>query len=148
MKIFVDSSIILAFLAVQDERAYKIIEEVENHIATGYINAIIVDEVIHGYLRLTTRLSSKRIRRLLAKKDKRLIELIKNDIEPVLELFITLPITIEPQEVIDVIKEYGLMPADSIIALTCKHQGVNTIATLDSDFERIPWLKIITSPSL
>ncbi len=143
MKIFMDTSIILAFLAGQDPQAYKIIEEVENHAITGYINAIVVDEVIYGYLRLATGLSSKRIRQLLAKKDERLIKLIKNDVEPILKLFITLPTTIEPQEVIDVIEEYGLMPADSIIALTCKHQGVNTIATFDKDFERIPWLRVI-----
>ncbi len=143
MKIFMDTSIILAFLAGQDPQAYKIIEEVENHAITGYINAIVVDEVIYGYLRLATGLSSKRIRQLLAKKDERLIKLIRNDVEPILKLFITLPTTIEPQEVIDVIEEYGLMPADSIIALTCKHQGVNTIATLDKDFERIPWLRVI-----
>ena len=62
MRIFMDSSIILAFLAGQDEQAYRIIEDVENHIITGYINAIVVDEVIHGYLRLTTGISSKRIR--------------------------------------------------------------------------------------
>ncbi len=143
MKIFMDTSIILAFLAGQDPQAYKIIEEVENHAITGYINAIVVDEVIYGYFRLATGLSSKRIRQLLAKKDERLIKLIRNDVEPILKLFITLPTTIEPQEVIDVIEEYGLMPADSIIALTCKHQGVNTIATLDKDFERIPWLRVI-----
>ncbi len=143
MKIFMDSSIILAFLAGQDKRAYKIIEDIEDRITTGYINAIVVDEVIHGYLRLTTGLSSKTIRQLLAKKEKRLIELIRNDVEPILKLFITLPITIEPQEVIDIIEEYGLMPADSIIALTCRHQGINIIATLDSDFQRVPWLKVI-----
>lgn len=91
MKIFVDSSVILAFLAGQDKRAYRIIEEVENHIVTGYINAIVIDEVIYGYLRIATELSSKRIRQLLAKRNDRLIKLIKNDIEPVLKLFITLP---------------------------------------------------------
>ncbi len=143
MKIFVDSSIILAFLAGQDKRAYRIIEEVENHTITGYINAIVIDEVIYGYLRLATGLSSKRIRQMLAKRDKRLIRLIKNDVKPVLELFITLPITSEPHKVIDTIEKYGLMPADSIIALTCMHLGVNTIATLDKDFERVPGLKII-----
>ncbi len=143
MRIFMDSSIILAFLAGQDEQAYRIIEDVENHIITGYINAIVVDEVIHGYLRLTTGISSKRIRQLLAKKDKRLTELIRNDVEPILKLFITLPITLEPQEVVDIIEKYGLMPADSIIALTCKHHGINTIATLDEDFKRVPWLKVV-----
>ncbi len=143
MKVFVDSSIILAFLAGQDERAYKIIGEVEDRITTGYINAIVIDEVIYGYLRLVTRLSSRRIRQLLAKRDKKLIEIIKNDVEPILELFINLPITLEPHEVVETIKEYGLMSADSIITLTCKHYGITTIATLDEDFKRIPWLKVI-----
>jgi len=143
MKIFVDSSIILAFLAGQDKRAYRIVEEIENHIITGYINAVVVDEVIYGYLRLATGLSSKRIKQLLAKRDSRLISLVRDDVEPVLRLFITLPITSEPHEVINIIEKHGLMPADSIIALTCKYQGINTIATLDRDFERVPWLKVI-----
>ena len=68
MKIFVDSSLILAFLAGQDERAYRIIKEVKNRIITGYINAVMVGGVIHGYLRLATGLSLKRIRQLLAKR--------------------------------------------------------------------------------
>ena len=143
MKIFVDSSIILAFLAGQDERSYKIVEDIEDGVVTGYINAIVVDEVIHGYLRLTTKLSSRRIRQLLAKRNKKPIELIKNDVEPVLKLFISLPITLDPNEIINTIEEYGLMPADSIIVLTCKHHGINTIATLDEDFKRVPWLKVI-----
>ncbi len=143
MKMFVDSSIILAFLAGQDERAYKTVEDIENGIVTGYINAIIVDEVIHGYLRLTTGLSSRRIRQLLAKRNKKLIELIKNDVEPVLKLFISLPITLDPNEIINIIGKYGLMPADYIIALTCKHHGINNIAILDEDFKRVPWLKVV-----
>ncbi len=143
MRVFVDSSIILAFLAGQDERAYRIVRDIENRVIIGYINAIVVDEVIHGYLRLATGLSSKRIRQLMTKRDSKLIGLIRSDVEPVLGLFITLPTTSEPHEVIDVIEKYGLMPADSIIALTCKHQGINTIATLDRDFERVPWLKVI-----
>jgi len=41
-------------------------------------------------------------------------------------------------------EEYGLMPADAIIALTCKQHGINTMATLDEDFKRVPWLKVIS----
>ena len=143
MKIFVDSSVILAFLAGQDERAYSVIEEIENHRTTGFINAIVVDEVIHGYLRLASGLSSKRIRQLLAKRDKRLVELISNDVKPVLELFISLPIALYPDEIINTIEEYGLMPADSVIVLTCKHRSIETLATFDEDFKRVPWLKVV-----
>jgi len=143
MRIFVDTSIILAFLAGQDDRAQELLRKVEEHRVTGYINPVVVDEVIYGYLRLTTRLSSRRIRELLARRDKRLISLVKNDVLPVLRLFITLPLTAEPGEIIHFMEKYGLMPADAVIALTCRQHGINTIATLDKDFERVPWLKII-----
>jgi len=70
MKIFVDSSVILAFLAGQDKRAYRIIEEIENHIVTGYINAIVIDEIIYGYLRIATELSSKKNKTITSKKER------------------------------------------------------------------------------
>jgi len=40
-------------------------------------------------------------------------------------------------------EEYGLMPTDAIIALTCSQHGINAIATLDEDFKRVPWLKVV-----
>jgi predicted nucleic acid-binding protein len=40
-------------------------------------------------------------------------------------------------------REYSLMPADALIAMTCRHHDINTIATLDEDFKRVPWLKVI-----
>ncbi|MGB2843084.1 MAG: PIN domain-containing protein [Halobacteriota archaeon] len=44
----------------------------------------------------------------------------------------------------DVIKEYLLLPNDALIAATCKHHGINKIATFDSDFKRVDFLEIIT----
>ncbi len=40
-------------------------------------------------------------------------------------------------------REYGLLPNDALIAGTCRHYGVSTIATFDDNFKRIPWLKVI-----
>ncbi len=141
MKIFVDTSVILAFLAGEDYRAREIIENVEDRVFLGYINPIVIDEVIHGYLRLATGLSSRRIRELLARRDERLLRLLEEDVKPLLEIFTVLPLTVN--EVIETIKAYGLMPADALIALTCKQHGVKTIAMLDEDFKRIPWLRVI-----
>ncbi|MCD6456980.1 MAG: PIN domain-containing protein [Methanophagales archaeon] len=36
------------------------------------------------------------------------------------------------------------MPNDALIAATCKHHGINKIATFDPDFERVDFLEIIT----
>ena len=56
-------------------------------------------------------------------------------------------ITLQDKATIDEIHEtmikYRLLPGDAIIALTCKHYGIDTILTFDEDFRRVPWLKVI-----
>ena len=44
----------------------------------------------------------------------------------------------------EIIKEYHLLPNDALIAATCKHHGIDKIATFDSDFKRLDFLEIIT----
>ena len=41
-------------------------------------------------------------------------------------------------------KRYGLLPNDALITATCKHYGINKIATTDPDFKRVDFLEIIT----
>ncbi len=143
MRVFVDTSVILAFLAGQDNRALDIIRGVERREITGYISPLVIDETIYGYLRLATGHSARRIRKLLAKRDERLMGMIKDEVQPVLKQFTTLPLAAEPGEVTGLIEEYGLMPADALIALTCRQHEISVIATLDEDFKRVPWLKVI-----
>ena len=38
---------------------------------------------------------------------------------------------------------YKLLPNDALIAATCKHYEIKRIATLDSDFKRVEFLKVI-----
>ena len=47
------------------------------------------------------------------------------------------------EELYKALIELRLLPGDAIIALTCKHYGVDTILTFDEDFKRVPWLKVI-----
>ena len=46
-------------------------------------------------------------------------------------------------EWLKIMKNYRLLPNDAQITLTCKHYGINTIATFDKDSRRAPWLKVI-----
>lgn len=50
---------------------------------------------------------------------------------------------VTPQELIDVARKYHLLPADALVALTCKHYGIERILTFDDDFKRVPWLTAI-----
>ncbi len=47
------------------------------------------------------------------------------------------------QELYKTLIEFKLLPSDAIIALTCKHYGIDTILTFDEDFKRVPWLKVV-----
>ena len=39
-------------------------------------------------------------------------------------------------------QEYELLPNDALIAASCKESGIESIATFDSDFKRVPFLRI------
>lgn len=47
------------------------------------------------------------------------------------------------EELKEVIMKYKLLPTDAQIAITCRHNGITKIATLDEDFRRVPWLEMI-----
>jgi len=49
----------------------------------------------------------------------------------------------DPDELIEIIKVYRLVPNDAQIVLTCKHGNIETLATFDEDFKRVQWLKVI-----
>ena len=55
-----------------------------------------------------------------------------------------LPVTMEVvREAAGIATRYGLLPNDALIAATCRRYGVDTIASFDGDFRRIPWLRVI-----
>ena len=70
-------------------------------------------------------------------------------LEAVRELLEALNPTILPEapeswsEIIEIAAEHRLPSNDALIALTCRKHGIDTIATLDEDFKRVPWLKTI-----
>jgi len=42
-----------------------------------------------------------------------------------------------------VMDTYHLLPNDALIAVTCRHHGIDTIATFDDDFRRVDFLNVI-----
>ena len=51
----------------------------------------------------------------------------------------------DPTTMIKMIRYYRLLPADAVIAATCKANGITKIATFDSDFKRVDFLEVIGS---
>ncbi len=49
----------------------------------------------------------------------------------------------QPSQIVATMDNYRLSPRDAIIALTCRHYGIDTILTFDEDFKRVSWLKVV-----
>lgn len=41
------------------------------------------------------------------------------------------------------IRDYGLLPNDALIAVSCRFHGIREIASFDDDFRRVDFLKIV-----
>ena len=137
--VFVDSNVIIHHLA-GDNKSKEIIENVESGGDTGYINQIVVSEVIFICLKLKTKKSAFELKKspdIVKKVD------LKNVYE-LLDIFIELPsdkgITRSAE---DVIARYGLLPNDALIAATCKHHGIKKLATFNGDFKQVDFVEII-----
>ena len=143
MKVFYDSNIFLKHLAGVSE-AKNLIDKVEEGIWEGYVNNIILSEVFYGYLRLYYLVSKYKLRELIIKRVKEVKQLLKEDVVPLFESFKILEVSIDSNKLLEYISKYKLLPNDAIIVATCKENNIYHIATFDEDFQRVPWLKILS----
>ena len=137
MKVFFDSNVFLHHLAGTSQKATELLERVESGEISGYVNDVVVSEVIYGYLRATTDLKPHRLRKEILK--------LNFDLSPVkelLEMFSILPCNYGAG-IVEIIEKYRILPNDALIAATCKHYGIRRIATFDEDFKRLDFLEVV-----
>ena len=136
--VFIDSSVFLDFLEGK-EKAKTILEEYSG--LEGCINSIVFSEVLYVYIKAETEMKSYEL-----KKHPELVKSVElKEIEDLLGRYRTLDVGEAVQSKADVlIKKYGLLPNDALIAATCKHYDIRKIATFDSDFDRVDFLEVIT----
>ena len=147
--VFVDSNVFIQLL-YEGARASEAEEFLDKHplLATSIG---VVDEVLHFIIRrgAMKKYSIRRayeLRRLIRSKG---VAFAKGSLDKFVSLLGELYVKVvadaeaQPSQIVNTMDNYKLVPRDAIIALTCKHYGINTILTFDEDFKRIPWLKAI-----
>ena len=145
--IFVDTNILYHILhkTPRTEEALTILEENPGNYA---VDIVVHNEIIYAstrqYLERRHRVKGAYSARKWIKKHGYPEEVIN----VVRELFKRLNIRLissiyTEQELYKALIEFKLLPSDAIIALTCKHYGIDTILTFDEDFKRVPWLKVV-----
>ena len=149
--VFVDSNIFTYFL-LEDRRYFAHVrlffERINEGNLSAFINNIVFTEALFNFVKAKI-IVSENIRgsdfiRVVKSHPKVITEV---DISPVLELFglpnlIVLDLSSEAIKGIEEIHlRYGLLSNDAYHLLTMKHYGISDIATNDSDFERVEWIK-------
>ena len=142
MKVFFDSNVFLKYLAGVED-AKRLLDRVEYDEWKGYINDIVISEVVYGYLRLALNVSRYKLRKYIAKYTDRVRELLEHDIYPLFTVFEHLPTSIDIYSLIEYMTKYRLLPNDALIVATCRAYGIENIATFDEDFKRVSWLRAI-----
>jgi len=140
--VFFDSNVFLKYLAGAEE-AKKLIDKVERGEWRGYVNDVVVSEVVYGYLRLVLNVSRYKLRDYVVKHVDKVKELLEQDVYPLFIDFEHLPTSVGIDRLLEYMANYKLLPNDALIAATCRTYGIDTIATLDEDFKRVPQLRVI-----
>jgi len=145
---FVDTNVLynILFKTSLTEKARKTLEELEDR--RFYTSLTVVNELLY----ITTRKYYESmgeakgpysLRNIIT--DKGYPKLIIDGIQRILEdLEVEILVEyVDYKELIDTAIRFKLLPSDAIIALTCRHHNIDLILTFDTDFERVPWLRIL-----
>lgn len=129
MKIFIDSSVLIAY---EKQAQSELFEALRDSYHELYINILVASEYIYRLIGILAGKSpmsvceSKQIKEVLDKHDTTLF------LSPLNLLQI-------PSEAVplglDFMKKYNLLPNDAFILAACKLQGVAVLASFDSDFK-------------
>ena len=113
-RVFVDSSVIVEALK-GNEKAIEILRTLKN--CALVINPIVFSEVVYIFIKHSGR----------------------SNLDKVLELlnsFVMLDLTGEVVRIAErYITNFKMLPNDALILATCKYYGIDSLASLDSDFE-------------
>jgi predicted nucleic acid-binding protein len=131
------------------ESCKNFIERIEKGEMMGFVNSIVISETYFTYMRIqikeTFDITLEDVIEFI-KKDPDAVKTI--DLEPV-DMVFKIPniyLTNIQRETLEsfgnLVLKYGLLPNDTLHAVTCYDNKIEDIATNDSDFERVDFLKI------
>lgn len=117
----------------------------------GFVSPLVISELFYKLIMIeiseTKKLDTSKSK-IFLKENPGIISKLKKSSKVIEELYMYEGIKILQlgEEIsklsLELSKEYGLLPNDAIHAATCKYYDIKNIATNDSDFERVDFLKV------
>ena len=158
MKIFIDSSVFLKLLLNEpgSDIAQAILEDVEYGKVIGYVTPMVLEEVCFKliYAKASELLGTKNVwkiresLRLSSEFRSKTLEVVRKFYEYIEYLFLK-GLRVEPvmysdwQKAYEIMRKYGLLPADAVHVAVALRVKANTLASFDEDFRVIREVRII-----
>lgn len=144
MAVLIDANVVISFLIYSEktEEAKLLLGKTEEPVVA--LN--VVEEIIYVGLSLIYgvrgfKLKEKILKEGISKETKEFFNALESFLsEYGIEI---VPIPNDLKELLRIVRKYRLLPNDALIAATCRHHGINKIATFDDDFKRIDFLEVI-----
>jgi len=152
-KIFIDASIFLT-VALKRPKRYvaacrEFLTKVERKEAEAFISNLVLDEILYKLIQTeAAKRHGLRLRDVpdYIKQNPACISQLKQcwkAIDAIMRLGATvLPLPSDFRDVIEACKKYNLLTRDALHILTMQTHGLNELASTDSDFQRVPWIKL------
>lgn len=151
-KVFVDASIFLTVALKRPQRYVKACEQfllrVEKKEVEAFISNLVLDEVLYKLIQAEiARQQGLQLRDVeeYRKRNPTCISQLNEcwkAIEAILSMGVTvLPLPPDFKDVMDACKKYNLLTRDALHVMTIQSHGLDALASTDSDFQRVPWVK-------
>jgi hypothetical protein len=149
-KVFIDSNIFTYFLLKREEyynSTKNFLKRIDEREIIGLINSVVISETYFNYIRIKIsekyRINLKDVVKKIKEDPKILGEISIDVVDDTFRLDNLNILEYTPEiSIKDFIADYLLLPNDAIHAATCKYYDIKNIATNDSDFERVNFLKV------
>ncbi|WP_457754423.1 PIN domain-containing protein [Thermococcus sp.] len=145
MVIYLDANVIVSYLLYTEKtkEARKVLELEETFATTIntleeaiFVGMRLIFEEYYGNYKL------KKFKKTLKQNFEIYHQYLSNLNHLVSELpIVVLPAPSDLTSLVQIMEEYSLLPNDALIVLTCKSHGITKIATFDSDFKNVDFLK-------
>ena len=147
--LFLDTNAVIYYL--HDVKPYsQVIEDVISSEDELYTSIRVIDEAIFTIVRTKAwlELGIQRIEKLREHIKTHGYDVFEAELNELSSLLKDANVTVledkaTTQELINTARKYHLLPADALIALTCRYHGIERILTFDEDFKRVPWLTVV-----
>ena len=149
-RVFADSNILTYHLLgdpVHGGSCRAFIARVEEGEVEGWVSPIVVSETVFNFIKASVvkryRVRAGDVLALLKSQPEILSSIELEPVVDLLEIFSLMPVgKREVEESYRLIGRYQLLTNDALHAACCKTNGIENIATNDSDFERVENLKV------